>query len=90
MDGFGDYEPSFPLKLDEEDGVMKEATREKMGVCGFMSKTMEQGKACLAWRRGQNQARKRGSKNAHFSCVCVCVCVCMRACLPSLACIACS
>ena len=43
MDGFGNYESSFPLKLDEEDEVMKEATREQMGVCGFMSKSIEQG-----------------------------------------------
>ena len=43
MDGFGNYESSFPLKLDEEDEVEKEATREQLGVCGFISKRIRQG-----------------------------------------------
>ena len=42
MDGFGNYEPSFPLKLDEEDEVMKELAIGNKGVCGFMSKAIEQ------------------------------------------------
>ena len=43
MSEFGDYVSSFPLKLGEEDEVDKELTIGNMGVCGFMSKAMEQG-----------------------------------------------
>ena len=31
MDRFGNYEPSFPIKLDEEDEVMKELAIGKKG-----------------------------------------------------------
>ena len=58
---------SFPLKLHEEDEVWESSTREKLRVCGFLSKGFKHGKAWLALGKGQFQARKRGKKNAHFS-----------------------
>ena len=54
------------IKAYGEDEVLNGASREKISMCGFMSKVVEWSKACLLCWRSQFKQQRARIKNAHF------------------------